>query len=93
MESLTLIIALSAVLWYCIDRFKPMWESLSWGKYLTMLVAAAGAFSVVFSFNLDLIAALNLVADITIAGKILTGLVLMSGSSAISEIIGKIKGE
>lgn len=91
MEALSLIIALSAVLWYCIDRFKPMWENLSWGKYMTMLVAAVGSFALVFSFNLDIIAAIELVSEITIAGKVLTGLVLMSGSSAISEIITKIK--
>lgn len=93
MDALTLIIALSAVLWYCVDRFKPMWENVSWGKYITMLIAAVGSFSLVFSFNLDLVAALELVSEITIAGKILTGLVLMSGSSAISEIIAKIKNK
>jgi hypothetical protein len=92
MDALTLIIALSTVLWYCIDRFKPLWESLSWGKYITMLIAAAGSFALVFSFNLDLVAAIELVAEISLAGKIVTGLVLMSGSSAISEIISKIKG-
>ena len=91
MDALALIVALSAVLWYCVDRFKPMWENVSWGKYITMLVAGVGSFSLVFSFNLDLVAALELVTEITIAGKILTGLVLMSGSSAISEIITKIK--
>jgi hypothetical protein len=92
MDALTLIIALSTVLWYCIDRFKPLWESLSWGKYITMLIAAAGSFALAFSFNLDLVAAIELVAEISLAGKIVTGLVLMSGSSAISEIISKIKG-
>lgn len=93
MDALTLIVALSAVLWYCVDRFKPMWENVSWGRYITMLIAAVGSFSLVFSFNLDLVAALELVSEITIAGKILTGLVLMSGSSAISEIIAKIKNK
>jgi hypothetical protein len=92
MDALTLIIALSAVLWYCVDRFKPMWENVSWGKYITMLVAGFGSFGLVFSFNLDLIVALELVAEISLAGQIVTGLVLMSGSSAISEIIAKIKG-
>ena len=91
MEALTLILALSGILWYCIDRFKPMWENLSWGKYITMAVAAAGSFALVFSFGLDLIAALGLVAEVTVAGEIITGLALMSGSSAISEIISKIK--
>jgi hypothetical protein len=91
MDALTLIIALSAVLWYCVDRFKPLWENVSLGKYITMLVAAMGSFGLVFSFNLDVIAAIGLVAEISLAGKIITGLVLMSGSSAISEIINKIK--
>ena len=58
MDALTLIVALSAVLWYCVDRFKPVWENVSWGKYITMLVAAVGSFGLVFSFNLDLVAAL-----------------------------------
>ena len=93
MDALTLIIALSAVLWYCIDRFKPMWENVSWGKYITILVAAVGSFSLVFSFSLDLVVALGLVAEASIAGKVLTALVLMSGSSAISEIIAKIKNK
>jgi hypothetical protein len=92
MTALALTIALSAVLWYCIDRFKPVWEDVSWGKYITMLVAAVGSFGLVFSFNLDIIAALELVESVSIAGKIITGLVLMSGSSAISEIITKVKG-
>ena len=91
MDALALIIALSAVLWYCVDRFKPMWESVSWGKYITIAVAALGSFGLVFSFNLDIIAALGLVSEMTIAGNIITALVLMSGSSAISEIISKIK--
>ena len=92
MTALALIIALSAVLWYCVDRFKPMWENVSWGKYITMLVAAVGSFGLVFSFNLDIISALELVESVSIAGKVITGLVLMSGSSAISEIITKVKG-
>ena len=91
MDALALIIALSAVLWYCIDRFKPMWENVSWGKYITIAVAALGSFGLVFSFNLDIVTALGLVSEMTIAGNIITALVLMSGSSAISEIISKIK--
>lgn len=91
MDSLTLIVALSAVLWYCIDRLKPMWADVSWGKYITMLVAAAGSFGLVFGFNLDILVAVALSSDVTVIGKIITGLLFMSGSSAISEIVEKIK--
>lgn len=93
MEMLTLILALSAVLWFLVDRFKPIWEGLSFGKYITLLVAGIGAFALVFSFNLDLILACGLVEVTTIAGKIITGLVLMSGSSAVAEIIERVKGK
>ena len=91
MDSLTLILALSAVLWYCIDRLKPMWAEVSWGKYITMLVAAAGSFGLVFGFNLDILVAVALSSEVTVIGKVITGLLFMSGSSAISEIIEKIK--
>ena len=93
MEMLSLILALSAVLWFLVDRFKPIWEGLSFGKYITLLVAGIGAFALVFSFNLDLILACGLVEVTTIAGKIMTGLVLMSGSSAVAEIIERVKGK
>lgn len=93
MEMLSLILALSAVLWFLVDRFKPIWEGLGFGKYITLLVAGIGAFALVFSFNLDLILACGLVKATTIAGKIMTGLVLMSGSSAVAEIIERVKGK
>lgn len=93
MEMLTLIIALSAVLWYVVDRFKTGWDALPYGKWITVIVAGIGSFGLVFSFGLDLIFACGLVDSISIAGQILTGFVLMSGSSAISEVIARIKGE
>lgn len=93
MEMLTLIIALSAVLWYIIDRAHPLWDALSYGKWITIGLAGVGSFCLVFSFGLDLIYACGLVESMSVAGQILTGFVLMSGSSAISEVIARIKGE
>ena len=93
MEMLTLIVALSAVLWYVIDRAHRRWDALPYGKWITMIVAAIGSFGLVFSFGLDLISACGLVDGVSMAGQILTGFVLMSGSSAISEVIARIKGE
>lgn len=92
MENLTLIIALSAVLWYVVDRFKEAWSGLSWGKWITVIVAGIGGFALTFSFGLDIIYACGLVAEMTMAGQILTGFVLMSGSSAVAEVIERIKG-
>lgn len=92
MEMLTLIVALSAVLWYVIDRAHRLWDALPYGKWITVIVAAIGSFGLVFSFGLDLISACGLVDGVSMAGQILTGFVLMSGSSAISEVIVRIKG-
>lgn len=93
MEMLTLIVALSAVLWYVIDRAHRLWDALPYGKWITMIVAGIGSFGLVFSFGLDLISACGLVDGVSMAGQILTGFVLMSGSSAISEVIARIKGK
>lgn len=93
MEMLTLILTMSTVLWYVIDRLKGVWSDLSFGKYITMLVAAVGSFALSFCFKLDLVYALELVEEISPAGEVLTALVLMSGSSAVSEIVTRIKGE
>lgn len=88
MDNLSLILVLSTVMWYVIDRAKKeFWEELSFGRWLTVGCAAVLGFCLTFSFNLDLVYALGFVDSATIAGKLLTGLILMSGSSAVSEII------
>ena len=92
MDLLALIIMLSAVMWYVIDRVKPYWAEVSFGKYITMAVAALFGFALSFGYGLDIIYALGLVPEVGVIGQILTGLVLMGGSSAVSEIIAKVKG-
>lgn len=91
MEKVMLITFLSMVIWYIIDRFKPLWECVKNGKYITVLVSAIMSFGVTFGFSLDIVSALEFFPDNMVVGNILTGLLLMSGSSAVSEIIGNIK--
>lgn len=92
MEMLTLIISLSIIMWYIIDRFKEMWEGIKYGKYITMLVSAVFAFAIAFGFGVDIILALGLVQEGSTIGIVITALALMSGSSAVSEIIERVKG-
>ena len=93
MEVLTIIFALSAILWYLIERGKTeLWGSLSYGKWITIAIAAIGSFALTFGFKLDIINALGLSDTLTIPGQILTGFALMSGSSAVSEILTAVKG-
>lgn len=91
MPNLTIIVLLSAIIWYCVDRFKPVWSNKSWGKYVTTAAAGILGAAVVFGYNLDLIYAMGIVNEITIIGKLITVLAFMCGSSAISEIIARIK--
>ena len=93
MEMLTLIIALSAIMWYLIDKFKVLWTGVSWGKYITIAVATLAGFSLAFGFKLDIVYACGLVPEVSALGTVLTAFTLMAGSSAVSELIGKIKGE
>lgn len=92
MGMLTLIIGLSMIMWYVIDRFKPLWAELSYGKYITIGVAAVLGFALAFGFGLDLVSAIGLYSAVTPMGTALTGFTLMSGSSAVSEVIAKVKG-
>ena len=91
MNSITLIMALSAVIWYVIDRVKPLWTDKSWGKYITTVVAGVLGTAVVFGYDLDIVCAIGMSAEISVVGQALTVLSLMCGSSAISEIITRIK--
>ena len=91
MDLLSLILALSVIMWYVIDRLKPMWEPVSYSKYITMAIAALFGFGLSFSYTLDLVFALGFVDAASTVGQILTALVLMGGSSAVSETIAAIK--
>ena len=93
MEMLEIIIVVSIVMWYIIDRFKPLWEEWKYGKYVTIAVSAVFAFALSIGYGLDIMAALGVVPDASILGTVLTGLTLMGGSSAVSELIARIKAE
>ncbi len=91
MEMLEVIIIVSIVMWYIIDRAKTLWGELPRGKYITIAVAAILAFALCFGYRLDLMVALGVVPTTSIIGVILTALTLMGGSSALAELIGKLK--
>lgn len=91
MSSIALILALSAIIWYVVDRFKPIWIDKPFGKYITTAMAGVLGAAMVFGYNLDLIYAMGIVNNISIVGKLVTILAFMCGSSAISEIIARIK--
>jgi hypothetical protein len=93
MNSLTLILTLSAIIWYVIDRIKVIWSEKPYGKYITTAMAGLLGAAMVFGYNLDLICAVGLITEVTIIGKLMTVLAFMCGSSAISEIIARIKSE
>lgn len=93
MEMLGLILGLSLMIWYLVDNMKELWANLSWHKYVTIAVVAVLAAAVVFTFGLDLIVALSLTPEVTLVGKILTMLTIMSGSSAVAEVIERITGK
>ena len=96
MEMLQIIIVVSIVMWYIIDRFKPLWEDWQYGKYVTIAVSAVFAFALAFGYRLDLMNALGVApvgstAGNSILGTVLTAFTLMGGSSAVSELIARIK--
>lgn len=94
MDMLALLLAVSMIEWYIIDRAKSeIWDQLSFGKYITMAVSLIASFCLAFAFKLDVLVAVGLVEEVSNAGIILTGFALSSGSSAIAEIVGGISGK
>lgn len=88
MNSLALILMLDIILWYVIDNLKDnIWGGYKFSNYITIAVAAAGSFAIIFGYNLDLICALGITTEISIVGKALTALTMMGGSAAVSELI------
>lgn len=91
MDMLQVIILASIIMWYIIDRIKPLWEGLKHGKYITIALSALFAFALSFGYKLDIMAALGVVPDTGPLGTVLTALTLMGGSSAVAELIKRIK--
>ena len=88
---LEIILLVSTVMWYIIDRLKVIWENVSYGKWITVGVSAVFAFTLAFCYRLDFMAAVGVSSDPTIIGTILTGFIFMGGSSALSELIKRLK--
>lgn len=92
-EMMTLLFVLSTIIWFVIDRAKPLWASLSWGKYVTIALAAVLGAVVVFTYGIDILVALAVTSQVTVVGEILSTLIIMSGSSALSELLELIKSK
>lgn len=92
MEAISTITTFSAVVWYIIDRIKPMWSKLSWGKWITIGLSALLCGGGTIIFDLNIIAALGLTTSLPVVAQyVITTIILMSGSSCVSEILEKIK--
>ena len=92
MAMLGIIMALSMVIWYLIDRFKPLWENAKGSKFITIGIACVLGIIAVLTFKLDVLVATGIVGDVSVFGQICTVLLYMAGSSAFAEIIERIKG-
>ena len=92
MEAISLIATFSSVVWYIIDRVKPFWAQLPWGKWITILVSAFLCGSGTCLFNLNIISACGFETNLPLVAQYaVTTIALMSGSSCVNEILGKTK--
>ena len=91
MEGLMLVLIMSMVMWFIIEKFKPMWSNLPYGKYITTAVAAIAGFGLAFGVPLGILTSAGLVGIPAVIDNIITGFALMAGSSGVAELVGKIK--
>ncbi len=90
-EMMTLLLVLSTIIWFVIDRVKSAWSGLKYGKYITIAAAAILGALVVFTYGIDILVALAVTGQVTVIGEILSTLIIMSGSSALSELLELVK--
>ena len=93
MSLLEIILFMSVIMWYIIDRIKPLWADWKYGKYVTTGVAAVLAVVLCFGYKLDIVCAFGIEAGPGTTGIALTVLLLMGGSSAVAELIARFKGK
>ena len=92
MEALSLIATFSSVVWYIIDRVKPLWSSKSWGKWITIGVSALLCAAGTGIFNLNIVTAFGFETTLPLVAQYaITTVILMSGSSCVNEILDKAK--
>ena len=88
MSMITIILALSAIMWYVIDNLKEkIWGGKEYSSYVTIAVSAIVAFALSFGYGLDIIYALSFSDVVTVLGKVITALAMMSGSAVVSELV------
>lgn len=87
MNTLQFILVVSTILWLLIDWLKPIWEKVSFSRYVSMMVALIGAIALVVTFKLDLLVALNVAEETTLIGEIFAALSITAGSGLINEIL------
>lgn len=92
MNDMTSIILLSTIMWLLVDWLKPLWEKLSFGKYITMAVALLGSVAMTFTFGLDLLLAIGVSAEPTVIGSVFAAVAMTAGSGLINEIVKALGG-
>ena len=68
MDILATIFILSSIIWFLVDRLKPLWAGLSWGKFITTGVVGVLAAGGIFTMELDALMGLGITTEITIFG-------------------------
>lgn len=93
MTQIALILILNTIMWYVVDNLKEnIWGRKPFSRYITIAISGLGAFALAFGYDLDLIAALGIVGDVSALGQTITALAMMGGSAVVSEIVEMFRG-
>ena len=90
------IIVFAVVVWWIIDQIKRVYPVLkipeTWQKIVTIVLAVAMGAGCAWGYNLDLLLELNITDAVTFGGKAFAGVGIAAGSSAVFELVEKMKG-
>ncbi len=90
-NTVTIIVVFAILIQFCVDRIKD----ITGEKVMKVIPAPiwAVAFGVLYAlmFNIDFFALLGYETTVPIISKIITGLILSSGSTGVHELLAKLR--
>ena len=90
------IIVFAVVVWWIIDQVKRVYPVLkipeNWQKIVTIVLAVAMGAGCAWGYKLDLLLELAITDTVTFGGQVFAGVAIAAGSSAVFELVEKMKG-
>lgn len=90
-NTLTIIVVFSVLIQFCVDRIKELVGEKVMSKIKAPVWAVIFGILYALMFNIDFFELMGFTTSASILAKIITGLILSSGSTGVHELLAKLR--